>query len=101
MTSARLCPWILFPVPLLAAACSDVSIGELQNHPPQAPEVEIVPAAPLVDDDLSCQVVVASVDEDGDEVQYRFAWTRNAQEHPSIDSTILRPVASRADCIAR
>jgi hypothetical protein len=45
------------------------------NTPPEAPVISIIPAAPIAgEDDLVCNVDVASYDVDGDSVTYSFDW---------------------------
>ena len=46
------------------------------NCPPTQPLVEIVPAFPTALDALACQVVVESIDPEGDGVSYGFVWER-------------------------
>lgn len=46
----------------------------IENTPPGAPGVEIVPAEPTVDDDLVCTVVTASADADLDAITYSVSW---------------------------
>ena len=44
------------------------------GDPPTLPVLEIQPAAPTVDDDLSCVITQPSVDPDGGEISYTFEW---------------------------
>jgi hypothetical protein len=47
----------------------------IENTAPEAPVISIVPAAPIAgEDDLVCNVDVASYDVDGDSVTYSFDW---------------------------
>jgi hypothetical protein len=47
------------------------------NSPPGAPQVVIEPEVARTRDELTCRVTVPSVDPDGDEVTYGYAWWRN------------------------
>lgn len=44
------------------------------NSTPTAPVVEITPESPYPGDDLTCSVVTASTDDDGDALVYEFDW---------------------------
>lgn len=54
-------PWVSEPITVL-------------NTPPTAPEVAFEPDPPLITSDLVCDVVVPSVDADGDALTYAFAF---------------------------
>lgn len=58
----------------------------VQNTPPAAPTVAIEPSVARAGDDLTCRVMVDSIDQDGDVVTYAYAWQRND-----------RPLAGLAD----
>jgi hypothetical protein len=47
------------------------------NSPPGAPQVVIEPEVARTRDELTCRVTVPSIDPDGDEVTYGYAWWRN------------------------
>jgi len=47
------------------------------NTPPTRPQVEIVPAAPISGDALAVQLLAASWDADGDDVDYEITWSRD------------------------
>ena len=49
----------------------------LANAPPEAPRVELQPAAPRKGRPLRAVLVAPSQDADGDRVAYAFAWTKN------------------------
>jgi hypothetical protein len=51
----------------------------LKNTPPTQPRVEIRPAKPRKGEALHAVVVGPSVDADGDDVTYRFAWAKNGK----------------------
>jgi outer membrane protein assembly factor BamB len=65
----------------------------VQNSPPSAPTVVIEPDPAHRTDDLSCRVSVPSVDPDGDEVSYTFAWWRNEKPLPPMASPAVVPAA--------
>ena len=56
------------------AESSDVEIG---NAPPPTPVVEVMPAAPLVGQDLLCRVRPGAPDADADPVAYTLHWEKN------------------------
>ncbi len=60
---------------------------------PTAPQVVLLPKAPLVTDTLSVSFAAASADDDGDPVFYRYQWYRDdvpAATTPTIPSSELR-----------
>ncbi len=73
------------------------------NTPPEAPGVLIQPNAPIVTDDLFCEVETPSYDADGDEVTYTFGWLKNGNpigaSEPNISWTVTE-VADQISCIA-
>lgn len=48
------------------------------NNPPSAPELGVDPSCVEADQDVSCSVTVDSVDPDGDEVGYAYAWSADS-----------------------
>jgi hypothetical protein len=63
----------------------------VQNGPPGAPQVVIEPDPAHTRDQLACRVAVPSVDPDGDEVSYTFAWWRNDKVVPESSPSGLLP----------
>ena len=59
----------------------------VQNSPPGAPQVAIEPEVAHTGDELTCRVTVPSVDPDGDEVTYTFAWWRNDKPLPGASES--------------
>jgi len=58
------------------------------NNPPSRPQVSISPAEPEAGDDLMAHAS-GSVDPDGDEVTYRYAWYKDEVLQPNLtDDTI-------------
>ncbi|MBM4345525.1 MAG: putative metal-binding motif-containing protein [Deltaproteobacteria bacterium] len=53
------------------------------NTAPTAPVVEILPASPNEDTDLTCKITAPSTDADGDPVTYTFAWTEDGVAVPA------------------
>ncbi len=53
------------------------SLLEVKNHIPTAPEVEILPAAPMSVEDLTVNVIRSATDIDGRRLSYRFRWSRD------------------------
>jgi len=52
----------------------------VSNTPPTAPEIDITPGTPEVNNILSCAVTVPSEDADGDEVTYAVRWFQNGND---------------------
>lgn len=67
-----------------------------ENNAPTAPEVEIAPAAPGVDDDLTLVFVTESTDEDGDSITYEINWTVNGDPVDDLEDPMLVPAARTA-----
>ncbi len=68
-----------------AMTSSAVVIG---NTEPTAPAVAISPSDPVTEtDDLYCEVVTDSSDEDGDDVTYAFAWTVDGSAYSGSTAT--------------
>jgi hypothetical protein len=51
----------------------------LRNTPPTKPEIEIRPSKPRRGEVLRAVVVHAATDVDGDDIAYRFAWSKNGK----------------------
>ncbi|MEC9390270.1 MAG: hypothetical protein VX944_09360 [Myxococcota bacterium] len=82
-------------VGLSVLAMDDESSGDwvdadavwVQNTPPTAPEIEIVPDAPIGGvDDLWCRVREPGYDADGDPMYYSVAWERDAYPYPEVEA---------------
>jgi len=71
---------------------------EDSNCPPSQPEVAIDPAAPTVVDRLTCEIVVPSVDPNGDDVTYVIAWFIGDLAAPAdlVDADDTVPASSLA-----
>ena len=69
---------------------------EEENNAPTAPEVEIDPASPGVDDDLTLVIVTESTDEDGDNITYEINWTLNGDPVDDLEDPMLVPAARTA-----
>jgi hypothetical protein len=55
------------------------------NSPPNAPTVALTPAEPVAgEDDLLCEILVESSDDDGDAVTYDFLWRVNGATHTGL-----------------
>ncbi|BDG02535.1 PQQ-binding-like beta-propeller repeat protein [Anaeromyxobacter oryzae] len=52
---------------------------EVQNSPPSAPKVLVVPARPRKGEALRATFAVPAADADGDAIGYRFTWRKNGQ----------------------
>lgn len=59
--------------PVLTVPLS-VTVAAPANHPPGPPMVSITPDNPVEGSALTCVIVEPSNDEDGDDVEYDFAW---------------------------
>ncbi len=60
---------------------------KVRNSPPGAPRVVIEPEVAHTRDELTCRVSVPSIDPDGDEVTYTFAWWRNGKPLPGTSGS--------------
>jgi len=61
----------------------------IQNSSPTAPVVDVTPDFPLTTDDLTCTVVVPSIDPDGDTVTYTYEWYKNGILQPAYTTNTL------------
>jgi hypothetical protein len=61
----------------------------IQNSSPTAPVVEVTPDFPLTTDDLTCTVVVPSIDPDGDTVTYTYEWYKNDALQPAYTTNTV------------
>jgi hypothetical protein len=61
------------------AATAEVT---LRNSPPTKPQVEVRPAKPRRGEVLRAVVAAPATDADGDDITYRFAWTKNGKPLP-------------------
>lgn len=77
------------------SADSSSSVVTVQDKPPSTPVVAISPNPPSYGDDLTCDVVTAAVDADGDSVAYTFSWTLDGAAYTdAIDGTTSSTVLS-------
>ena len=65
--------------------------------PPTTPQVDVVPNAPLTDDDLTCLVTVAPTDPEGQPVTIAYAWLRDAAPTGHSASTLSATETSRGE----
>ena len=65
----------------------DPDTGEV-NLPPSAPVLAIEPAEPTEIDDLNCVISTPSVDPEGEELTYYYAWRVDGQD-PEIDTSTV------------
>jgi hypothetical protein len=68
------------------AAVPVASTETVGNTPPGAPELTVEPWGATPGQDLTCNLVKAAADVDGDEVKYAYTWTKNG-ERQSFAST--------------
>ena len=74
----------------LLSAWAHSSVVLVNNTPPTAPAVAILPAAPQKRDDLVCGVQTPALDVDTDAVRYRFSWQVDGKPWvPAINSNDL------------
>jgi outer membrane protein assembly factor BamB len=59
----------------------------VQNSPPGSPQVAIEPELAHTGDELTCRVTVPSIDPDGDEVTYTYAWWQNDKPLPGTSES--------------
>ena len=72
-------------------------IREIQNSPPTEPVVAIDPEYPEDDDALTCQIVTASTDADGDPITYTYGWTNNGTASSVTSDTVSASYTSDGD----
>ncbi len=63
--------WLLV---ILSLGCGKGEGDAVGNSPPSTPGIELTPEQPNASDDLKVAVVDASVDPDGDNVEYKVEW---------------------------
>ena len=63
--------WLLV---ILSLGCGKGEGDAVGNSPPSTPGIELTPEQPNASDDLKVTVVDASVDPDGDNVEYKVEW---------------------------
>lgn len=62
------------------------------NAPPGAPEVRILPEAPVTSDDLLAEISVDAEDPDGDSLSYRFVWSDGSQTWTTVQLPRIQTV---------
>ncbi len=68
------------PLLLLCVAC---------NRAPGPVEIAISPAEPLTGDDLAAQIHSEALDEDGDSISYRFAWSQDEATRSDLTAQVV------------
>ncbi|GEM_PF-2581146 len=103
MSASRI-TWLL-PLLLLGCPSEDPDPGPTDdddaapapgNSSPTMPGISISPAAPGVDEDVECTIDVESVDPDGDEVTYTYAWFLD-DEDAGVDTATLPAARTGAE----
>jgi hypothetical protein len=69
----------------------------VSNTPPTAPTIEVTPADPVAGDALTCSVVTASTDADGDPITYTFDWDADGVAYTSAIDSLTDSVVNGAD----
>jgi len=69
----------------------------IQNSPPGAPQVEILPASPTTSVNLNCQLNSPSTDVDGDNVTYTYRWLRNGTQTSHTTATVPASATARGE----
>lgn len=59
------------------------------NEPPTAPTVEILPASPNTLDDLTVNILEEAVDENGDTIEYKYAWELDGTAQEGLTDAVL------------
>lgn len=67
------------------------------NQPPSAPEVVLDPASPTTEDTIRCVIETASVDPEGDDVEYAWSWTLDGNAIDSAATAIDPDQTVRGD----
>lgn len=57
------------------------------TQPPTAPVVRVTPRFPSTNFDLMCEITQASIDPDGDPINYSFVWMRQANANSPAEVT--------------
>jgi hypothetical protein len=60
--------------------------------PPSAPTVEVVPVTPFTNTELSCNIVIESVDPNGDPISYSYIWRVDDVEIGYTDPVVPAPM---------
>lgn len=69
---------------------------QVQNTPPSAPQVQLLPAKPKVTDKVQVRIVKPAVDPDGDTLTYQYAWSVDGQPRPlSLAQSEMRAGVAR------
>lgn len=80
---------------LFLAACASPPTGTpSDNGAPSSATIAVGPAWPADGDTLTCSIVGASVDPDGDVVTYRFAWSVDGTDVGITDDTVAASLTS-------
>jgi hypothetical protein len=66
----------------------------IQNSTPTTPAVDVTPNYPEADDILTCSVVTASTDADGDAITYTYSWTVNGVASAITTATVAASYTS-------
>jgi len=69
------------------------------NTPPRPPQVAVSPARPRAGEQLTCAIVKAATDADGDAVHYRYAWQKDGapQAFAPISATVPARLVKAGD----
>ena len=65
------------------------------NTPPGMPGISLTPANPTAADDLVVEIVTPATDPDGDEVEYRVAWTVDGEQLEGVEGLTLESMFTR------
>ena len=68
-----------------------------ENSPPSAPGVAIVPTDPATNQPLRCELVVASIDDEGDLITYRTEWLQNGSATGQTESSVSSTTTAVGD----
>jgi len=61
----------------------------IHNRPPSAPEIAISPGRPLGTNNLVCSIDNPSSDEDGDNIDYTYAWYNNGKLQSKLTTNTI------------
>jgi len=100
-------PRLTWLLPLLLLGCpsdepdpvptdDDDAVTEPGNSSPTRPTISLSPAAPGVDDDVSCDIDGESVDADGDAVTYTQRWEVDGED-AGVDTAVLPAARTGAE----
>ena len=69
----------------------------IQNSPPVAPVIVITPSSPQPSENLFCEIVTDSVDDDDDAISYGYVWYLNGSDAGIYTSVVTSDLTTHGD----